>query len=86
MVLLCESESMLTLLAATMPSMRSAGTLFCLASGAAFGAMAVFGKLAFDEGASVGTLLSEFRRPAPRGVGEPRVPFQTSPSSARSSA
>ena len=49
---------MLTLLAATMPLMRSAGTLFCLASGAAFGAMAVFGKLAFDEGASVGTLLA----------------------------
>jgi drug/metabolite transporter (DMT)-like permease len=31
---------------------------FCLASGAAFGAMAIFGKLAYDEGASVGTLLS----------------------------
>jgi drug/metabolite transporter (DMT)-like permease len=38
--------------------MRSTGTLFCLASGAAFGAMAVFGKLAYDEGASVGTLLA----------------------------
>jgi drug/metabolite transporter (DMT)-like permease len=38
--------------------MRSSGTLICLASGAAFGAMAVFGKLAYDEGASVGTLLS----------------------------
>jgi drug/metabolite transporter (DMT)-like permease len=38
--------------------MRSAGTLFCLASGAAFGAMAVFGKLAYDEGATVGTLLA----------------------------
>jgi drug/metabolite transporter (DMT)-like permease len=31
---------------------------FCLASGAAFGAMAIFGKLAYDEGATVGTLLS----------------------------
>ena len=31
---------------------------FCLASGAAFGLMAVFGKLAYDEGATVGTLLS----------------------------
>ena len=31
--------------------------LFCLASGAAFGAMAVFGKLAYAEGATVGTLL-----------------------------
>jgi len=34
------------------------GTLFCLASGAAFGAMAVFGKLAYAEGATVGTLLA----------------------------
>lgn len=34
------------------------GLLFCLASGAAFGAMAVFGKLAYDEGATVGTLLA----------------------------
>jgi drug/metabolite transporter (DMT)-like permease len=34
------------------------GTLFCLLSGAAFGAMAVFGKLAYDEGASAGTLLA----------------------------
>ena len=37
--------------------MRSSGTLMCLASGAAFGAMAVFGKLSYDEGATVGTLL-----------------------------
>ena len=36
---------------------RSSGTLMCLASGAAFGAMAVFGKLSYDEGATVGTLL-----------------------------
>ena len=35
----------------------SSGTLMCLASGAAFGAMAVFGKLSYDEGATVGTLL-----------------------------
>ena len=34
------------------------GTLFCLGSGAAFGAMAVFGKLAYGEGATVGTLLA----------------------------
>jgi drug/metabolite transporter (DMT)-like permease len=34
------------------------GTLFCLASGACFGAMAVFGKLAYDDGATVGTLLA----------------------------
>ncbi len=38
--------------------MRSSGTLMCIASGAAFGAMAVFGKLAYGEGATVGTLLS----------------------------
>ena len=38
--------------------MKWTGTLFCLASGAAFGAMAVFGKLAYDEGTTVGTLLS----------------------------
>src|SRR5918992_927707 len=38
--------------------MRSSGTLLCLASGAAFGAMGVFGKLAYDEGATVGTLLA----------------------------
>jgi drug/metabolite transporter (DMT)-like permease len=39
-------------------AVRSAGTLFCLASGAAFGAMAIFGKLGYDEGATVGTLLA----------------------------
>jgi drug/metabolite transporter (DMT)-like permease len=38
--------------------MRSSGTAMCLGSGAAFGAMAVFGKLAYGEGATVGTLLS----------------------------
>ena len=38
--------------------MRSSGTLLCLGSGAAFGAMAIFGKLAYDDGATVGTLLS----------------------------
>jgi drug/metabolite transporter (DMT)-like permease len=41
-----------------MRAMHSYGTLLCLASGAAFGAMAVFGKLAYDDGATVGTLLS----------------------------
>jgi drug/metabolite transporter (DMT)-like permease len=41
-----------------MPAMRSSGTLLSLGSGAAFGAMAVFGKLAYDEGATVGTLLA----------------------------
>ncbi|HEY1357802.1 MAG TPA: EamA family transporter [Thermoleophilaceae bacterium] len=38
--------------------MRSSGTLMCLGSGAAFGAMAIFGKLAYAEGATVGTLLA----------------------------
>ena len=38
--------------------MRTSGTLLCLASAAAFGAMAVFGKLAYENGATVGTLLS----------------------------
>ena len=38
--------------------MRSSGTLLCLASAAAFGAMAVFGKLAYAEGSTVGTLLA----------------------------
>jgi drug/metabolite transporter (DMT)-like permease len=38
-------------------SRPAAGALFCIASGAAFGAMAVFGKLAYDAGATVGTLL-----------------------------
>jgi len=49
---------MLIIEIATMPSMRSSGTALCLASGAAFGAMAVFGKLSYREGATVGTLLS----------------------------
>jgi drug/metabolite transporter (DMT)-like permease len=38
--------------------MRSSGTLLCLGSGAAFGAMAIFGKLAYGDGATVGTLLA----------------------------
>jgi drug/metabolite transporter (DMT)-like permease len=38
--------------------MRFSGTALCLASGAAFGAMGVFGKLAYGEGATVGTLLA----------------------------
>ena len=38
--------------------MPATGALFCLASAAAFGAMGVFGKLAYDEGATVGTLLA----------------------------
>ena len=42
----------------TIPPMRSSGTILCLASAAAFGAMAVFGKLAYEGGATVGTLLA----------------------------
>ncbi len=38
--------------------MPRSGVLFCLASAAAFGAMGVFGRLAYDEGVTVGTLLA----------------------------
>ena len=38
--------------------MPAVGALLCLASAVAFGAMAIFGKLAYDDGATVGTLLS----------------------------
>jgi drug/metabolite transporter (DMT)-like permease len=38
--------------------MPPAGVIYCLASAAAFGAMGIFGKLAYDEGATVGTLLA----------------------------
>jgi len=38
--------------------MPPTGTLLCLASAAAFGAMGIFGKLAYDDGATVGTLLA----------------------------
>jgi drug/metabolite transporter (DMT)-like permease len=41
-----------------MLAMRFTGTALCLASGAAFGAMAIFGKLSYDEGATVGTVLA----------------------------
>jgi drug/metabolite transporter (DMT)-like permease len=41
-----------------MRALRSSGTLMCLGSGAAFGAMAVFGKLAYANGANVATWLS----------------------------
>jgi drug/metabolite transporter (DMT)-like permease len=37
---------------------RSSGTLLVLLSGAAFGAMAAFGRLGFENGATVGTLLA----------------------------
>jgi drug/metabolite transporter (DMT)-like permease len=39
-------------------AVRSSGTLICIASAAAFGAMGVLGKLAYDDGATVGTLLA----------------------------
>ena len=38
--------------------MRGMGVLACLVSAAAFGSLAIFGKLAFDEGANVMTLLA----------------------------
>jgi drug/metabolite transporter (DMT)-like permease len=41
-----------------MPGVRTTGTLSSIASGAAFGAMAVFGTFAYEEGANVATLLT----------------------------
>jgi len=38
--------------------MLAPGTLLCLGSAAAFGAMGIFGKLAYGDGATVGTLLA----------------------------
>ena len=38
--------------------MRFSGTVLCLGSAAAFGAMGIFGKLAYEDGATVGTLLA----------------------------
>jgi drug/metabolite transporter (DMT)-like permease len=38
--------------------MSRAGLICCLASAAGFGAMGIFGKLAYDEGVTVGTLLA----------------------------
>jgi drug/metabolite transporter (DMT)-like permease len=40
------------------PAHSRTGALFCLASAAGFGAMGVFGKLAYRHGATVGTLLT----------------------------
>jgi drug/metabolite transporter (DMT)-like permease len=37
--------------------MAARGSLLCIGSAAAFGALAIFGKLAFDEGVTAGTLL-----------------------------
>jgi hypothetical protein len=42
----------------TIRTVRFSGTLLCLASAVAFGAMAAFGTLAYDAGATVGTLLT----------------------------
>src|SRR3954469_15793259 len=54
-----KAESLLMRGCATMGHMeRSTGTLMCIGSAAGFGAMAIFGKLAYDEGTTVGTLLS----------------------------
>lgn len=41
-----------------MRAMRSSGPLLCIASAVAFGAMGIFGKLAYGEGATPGTLLT----------------------------
>jgi drug/metabolite transporter (DMT)-like permease len=39
-------------------SMRPVGSILCLTSAAAFGANGIFGKLAYDDGSTVGTLLT----------------------------
>jgi drug/metabolite transporter (DMT)-like permease len=43
---------------AKIPRVISRGAAVCLLSAAAFGAMGIFGKLAFDDGATAGTLLA----------------------------
>jgi drug/metabolite transporter (DMT)-like permease len=48
-----QTESLLTLRSAILPSV-----LLCLGSAVAFGAMGIFGKLAYDDGVTVGTLLA----------------------------
>ena len=53
-----KSESIVKLAIDRMAAMRFSGTALCLISAAAFGAMGVFGKLAYENGATVGTLLS----------------------------
>jgi drug/metabolite transporter (DMT)-like permease len=42
----------------SMLGVNSTGTFLCLGSATAFGAMAVLGKLAYDDGATLGTLLA----------------------------
>ena len=42
----------------SMAAMPPTGVVLCLGSAAAFGAMGIFGKLAYEEGATVGTLLA----------------------------
>jgi drug/metabolite transporter (DMT)-like permease len=53
-----EAASLLRRATGTMPGMGRTGALFCLASAASFGAMGVFGKLAYADGVTVGTLLT----------------------------
>lgn len=53
-----ESASLVALSGASMPGVSPSGALMVILSAAAFGAMAVFGRLAYEEGATVGTLLA----------------------------
>jgi drug/metabolite transporter (DMT)-like permease len=53
-----QSVSLLKLEHGMIGGMPGVGALLCLASAVAFGAMAIFGKLAYADGATVGTLLS----------------------------
>jgi drug/metabolite transporter (DMT)-like permease len=57
-VLAQKSESHLNGWSGMLRPMPALGIAFCLLSAAGFGAMGIFGKLAFDEGVTVGTLLS----------------------------
>ena len=53
-----QSEWSLIVCTAMITAVIARGALVCLLSAAAFGAMGVFGKLAFDDGATAGTLLA----------------------------
>src|SRR4051812_14721726 len=58
MDLLQKSESLVTGGVDDPAAMPAFGIAFCLLSAAGFGAMGIFGKLPYAEGATVGTLLS----------------------------
>ena len=53
-----QSSLLLRLRPGTMLGVQRSGVIFCLVSAAAFGGIGIFGKLAYGEGSTVGTLLS----------------------------